>query len=123
MKISDHVLESDIQAELYHRLRLCDIIPRMELKVPSKLHRSGKMRVDIAIVVDKHLRAVVECKNPGTKAGKAWYARQSFSKDRVNRQQRAYSMFEIEHNVPVLWCRSMKDISPTVIRILEILEM
>lgn len=122
MRISNHVLEADIAGELYYQLRGYGIVPRLELKLPSALHRSGKMRVDMAIVIDKTLRAVIECKNPGTKAGKAWYKRQSFSKFKIDRQISAYEQFEKVHGIPVFWCRSMTDIKPTVGKILAVLE-
>ena len=43
--------ESEISAELYFRLRSAGHDVHLEVQVPSLGHRSGMMRVDLAILV------------------------------------------------------------------------
>lgn len=99
--------EADLLAEFYHRCRLVGIDLRMEIFVPSTLHRSKKMRADAAVLSGNEIIAFVEGKTPGALVGGN------------TRQKHAYQAFETYHGVPTFWLNSFSQINPLINRLLE----
>lgn len=116
------VTEADIVGELYFRLRNAGLTIRLEAQLPSLIMKSGKLRVDVAVIQDDEVKAVVEVKRKNC----AFYpnpknAKQYAINSKAAIQVRAYESFERNTGVPVLWVRGYKEIAPTIIKIKEIL--
>ncbi len=71
----------------------------MEARLPSLVHRSGKMRVDAIVFEDGEALAAVEIKTDGTPPLNV-----------TSRQARAYRGVDL----PVFVCLGMKDIAATM---------
>lgn len=102
--------EADIVSELYYRLRQNGILPRMEVKLPSLITRSRRIKCDLALVANKEIIAAVEVKRKSPSKGKFAVARMTAA----NLQERAYESMSRNTGIPVFWVRGRKDIQPTV---------
>ena len=60
-----HHREMMLVGELYHQLRLAGVDAYLETRIPSDLHKSGEMRVDLAVLRDGDLFGIVEVKKNG----------------------------------------------------------
>ena len=56
LKLTGHHSEADLQAEFYSIIKRIGLGCYLEVKLPSSLHRSGYMRVDVAVTVRKFWR-------------------------------------------------------------------
>jgi hypothetical protein len=61
--------ESELVGELYFRLRQAGVNAKLEVSVPSSLHTSGFMRIDIGVLSDGVLGHAIECKRSGKRLG------------------------------------------------------
>lgn len=63
--------EADVVGEFVHRIRTDGLLNvHLEVKLPSKWHRSGRFRVDALLVTkDEDIVCAVEFKRPGKKVG------------------------------------------------------
>lgn len=100
MKFSLLETEADLLAELYHRGRLAGLMLKMEVIVPSVIHRSKRMRVDAALIHDGCIVALIEGKTPGAKIGGN------------TRQKHAYNALLTYHGIPTFWINSFAQIDP-----------
>lgn len=93
------VTEADLLARFYRQAANRGLDIRMEVILPSALHRSGRMRVDAALVKGQMILALIEGKTPGAKIGGN------------TRQKFAYEKFKVRHGVPTFWINSENAIS------------
>lgn len=94
--------EADLLAELHHRCRVVGLVLRMEVCIPSAVHKSKRMRVDAALISSGHVLALIEGKTPGEKTAEN------------TRQRRAYAAIASEHRVPTFWLNAYDQIDPLV---------
>ena len=91
--------EADVAAEFYYQCRRLGLLVKMEVKLPSKVHRSGFMRADALIFQLGTIVCAVEFKG--------------HRKTRLNpksRQYKAYSGLE----VPFFLCCGLSEIDETI---------
>jgi hypothetical protein len=100
--------EADLIAELYHRCKVSGITARLEVFVPSTIHRSKRMRVDVAIFRGNEIVACVEGKTPGGKIGGN------------TRQRNAYEALRHRYNIEVHWINSFGQIDALVRKLGEL---
>lgn len=102
---ADVMSEADLVAEFYHRCKLAGITARLEVFIPSMLHRSKRMRVDVAIFRGNEIVACVEGKTPGAKIGGD------------TRQRRAYEALTRTYGVEVHWINSFGQLDPLIAKL------
>lgn len=95
-------LEFDLKIELYFQLRTAGLSVALEVGVPSDLHVSGWMSVDLAIFDGEIISAVIECKKPGQ--------RMSYH----SRQAQAYRAFAERFSIPAYFLNDGDDITSLV---------
>ena len=103
--------EADVSSEFYHQCRLRDIELKMEVQIPSKVHRSGQMRADAVVVFDETPICCVEFKGPRCQKVK----KEGLSVD--SRQYRAY----VGTGVPFFVCCGLDEIGETIENVEELL--
>jgi hypothetical protein len=95
---SDRLSEADLVGELYHQCVLEGLWIKLEVPLPSKIHRSKTMRADAVLLWHFKVIAIVEVKSPGSIT----------SGD--TRQKRAYREIEREYGIPVFWLNDFEQI-------------
>jgi hypothetical protein len=96
-----HHREMLITGELYYQLRLAGIEAYLETRLPSHVHSSGFMRVDIAAFDEDGVFAAIEAKKEGGKLGP------------MTRQAKAYRGLR-DLGVGILFVSQEADIAKTV---------
>jgi len=91
--------EADVAAEFYRKCRWDGFGLRMEVKMPSDVHRSGFMRVDALVFDEERIVCAIEFKNNRKHAAKPG-----------SRQYTAYSGLDI----PFFFCCGMQEIEDTL---------
>ena len=100
MDITDFKLtEADVSSEFYRQCSRDGFKLRMEVKMPSDVHRSGFMRVDALVFDGARIVCAIEFKNDRKHAAKPG-----------SRQYAAYSGLDI----PFFFCCGMQDIEETL---------
>ena len=91
--------EADVAAEFYHRCQKLGLIVKMEVKLPSKVHRSGTMRADAIVFQLGKVVCSVEFKN-----------RRTVPLNPSSRQAKAYAGL----GIPFFLCLGMDEIDETI---------
>jgi len=94
--------EADLLSEFYHQCKLAGLCIRMEVFVPSTLHRSKRLRADCAIYRHGRIFALIEGKTPGAKIGGN------------TRQKHAYNTVLRDYGIKTYWLNGMDQIEPLV---------
>jgi hypothetical protein len=97
-----YISERDLLSEFYMECRLAGVKIRMEVFVPSTIHRSKRMRADCAIYKNGKIHALVEGKTPGHVVGGN------------TRQRHAYDSVFKNYGIRTHWLNDMKQIAPLV---------
>lgn len=110
IRVSDVLSEADLLAEFYHRCKLVGIKVRLEVFLPSTLHRSKRMRADVAVFRGSgdEIVACVEGKTPGAKVGGN------------TRQKHAYEALRTYHGVHVFWINGFEQLDDLVGKVGEL---
>lgn len=94
--------EADLVGEFYHRARLAGLEVYLEVKLPSRIHRSGEMRVDAVIVDGENIVCCVEVKREGRQLTSG------------TRQDQAYRSLELNHRVSTIWINSVNGLDAVI---------
>lgn len=91
--------EADVAAKFYHRCQGFGLTAKMEVKLPSTVHRSGFMRADAVIFQLGEVVCAVEFKG--------------FRKDRLNPESRQYKAYA-GLDIPFFLCCGSGEIEDTL---------
>ena len=100
--------EADVAAEFYHQCQKLGLVVKMEVKLPSKVHRSGTMRADALIFQLGEVVCAVEFKG-FRKSGL----------DPYSRQFRAYSGL----GIPFFLCCGSGEIESTLDEVVALADL
>ncbi len=102
MKIKYVKTEADVGGEFYYQAKIRGWTPDLEVRFPSRYHRSGFMRVDCVVSVDGQQICAVEFKRHGRKEPAP-----------TSRQGMAYAALSL----PVVFCLGRDGVRESIERI------